>query len=372
MSPVGAPDVDKRTLNELLARAAEADDLDFKQSVHLDDAAGRTEMAKDIAAMASAGGYLVIGVDDSGKPVPPGTQAYNRKLDPANSAGMLGRWLPNGVVFVSATHEVDGVCVSLIGVEAHPDGLVVMEADGEYEERGRRRQRFHAGQALVRRNTRSIPAVQSDVGDALRRLNASLPKVDATLIPAYGNAQVRSIQYSEELSSTRGQRVRRNVASFGELVGAALGPPLGIPGLGAIGAAAARTKFEAAGYALELVVRNDASALWEDVLVQLEFPGEVVTLREDEMHGLLSASNPATALERLDRQDGHRVDLSAGEVRPDAVSSVMRLIVLSPPVRGNLLRVPWRLTARNGSGRREGLLEIEVQAPPNAVGPSTV
>lgn len=62
------PVVTVEKLRTLLAVGCEVSSLDFKQPVGLDDHSEVVEFAKDIAAMRSCGGYLVIGADDQGNP----------------------------------------------------------------------------------------------------------------------------------------------------------------------------------------------------------------------------------------------------------------------------------------------------------------
>ncbi|MEI2640952.1 MAG: ATP-binding protein [Candidatus Nanopelagicales bacterium] len=61
------PVVTKEELLALLAVGTELQQLDFKEKVDFDDHAEVVELTKDIAALQSCGGYLVIGVDDQGQ-----------------------------------------------------------------------------------------------------------------------------------------------------------------------------------------------------------------------------------------------------------------------------------------------------------------
>lgn len=69
-SPVPPADgiVTDERLAALLRLAAEYDELDFKAAVDLSSTRGEVEMAKDVGAMQVKGGYIVIGIDDSGEP----------------------------------------------------------------------------------------------------------------------------------------------------------------------------------------------------------------------------------------------------------------------------------------------------------------
>jgi hypothetical protein len=63
------PVVNSEKLHELLAWEAEYATLDFKASSKLSDKRDQVDLAKDIGAISVRGGFLVIGVDDRGKPL---------------------------------------------------------------------------------------------------------------------------------------------------------------------------------------------------------------------------------------------------------------------------------------------------------------
>ena len=61
------PVVTKEKLTRTARRGYRLQQLDFKQKVDLDDHAEVVELTKDVTALHSCGGHLVIGVDDQGQ-----------------------------------------------------------------------------------------------------------------------------------------------------------------------------------------------------------------------------------------------------------------------------------------------------------------
>lgn len=64
MIPDGS--VNEEALKALLADQAEAPNLEYKQLRDLDQTEDVVKLARDVAAMQSQGGYIVIGVDGRG------------------------------------------------------------------------------------------------------------------------------------------------------------------------------------------------------------------------------------------------------------------------------------------------------------------
>lgn len=125
------PVVTREKLLELLGLGGERRSLDFKQKVDLGVHNELVEFAKDVAALRSCGGYLVIGADDSGALTKTMTAELAKKFDEATLRPKLEKFLhPTDVI--TATHEVDGHHVVLVFVPRHRIGFTVVRGIGEY------------------------------------------------------------------------------------------------------------------------------------------------------------------------------------------------------------------------------------------------
>lgn len=100
-APWVEPVVSKEKLLFLLAMGTEFPQLDFKQKVDLDEHSELVELAKDVAALQSCGGYLVIGVDDTGKPTEMLSEALAEKFDEANLRQKLEKFLKGPMLLVA-------------------------------------------------------------------------------------------------------------------------------------------------------------------------------------------------------------------------------------------------------------------------------
>ncbi|MGH3321845.1 MAG: AlbA family DNA-binding domain-containing protein [Streptosporangiaceae bacterium] len=162
-------------LASLLAVGRELTNLDFKRKVDLDEHAELVEFAKDIAALRSCGGYLVIGADDHGKPTGDLDDSLAAKFDEANMRQKLEKFLPPTDV-ISARHKVGGQCLVLVYVPQHPLGFTVVKGQGEYTKPGNRRQEvvLRPGDVFIRRGTSSERWLETDVEGLLGPRDAEL------------------------------------------------------------------------------------------------------------------------------------------------------------------------------------------------------
>lgn len=166
------PVVNREKLYALLAEQCESESLDYKDLADLGDTATRVEIAKDVAAMQARGGYLVIGVDNNGRPTGSMTAALARQFDEARLRPVLAQYLAEPITVLSAQHEIQGEdestskTVVAVYIAPHPDGFVVIEKQGQYTPTGgdpRPVTVFRPGDVFVRHGTSSERWQQSDL-----------------------------------------------------------------------------------------------------------------------------------------------------------------------------------------------------------------
>jgi hypothetical protein len=153
---------DEEKLLELLAAGAEETALDFKATLDISPRASRAKLdfVKDAISMCNLpdGGYIVVGVDDSGRPAHGQPAIAVDDFDSATLRAKVARYVEAQVHIVSQRHTVDGRDVALIHIQPNPDGLPVpMSVDGQYVgDDGRNVTVFVAGEVLVREGTSNI------------------------------------------------------------------------------------------------------------------------------------------------------------------------------------------------------------------------
>lgn len=150
MADTVPPNVTEDQLKLLLDQQSETEILDYKAELDLVDktkkSRAQVELAKDIAALLSGrGGHLVIGADESGTPTGLVSAEQIAQLDESRLRKRLEKFIPEGFEIRVASHKIDGTLVALIHVSPHPDGLVVMRADGIYREGEKERVVFREG-----------------------------------------------------------------------------------------------------------------------------------------------------------------------------------------------------------------------------------
>lgn len=131
MTPDSEPRLDEAKLRELLRAAHEHEGLDYKRQLDLADGGATLELVKDIAAFSAAGGYLVIGRDDGGRPTGLVTEEHATRLDESRLRAKVKRYLPELLTLRTARHELDGDRFVLVYVGPHPDGFVILQDDGQ-------------------------------------------------------------------------------------------------------------------------------------------------------------------------------------------------------------------------------------------------
>ena len=119
------PLVSEEKLRQLLDEQAESAALDYKAICDLREKADTVELAKDVGAMQVAGGYIVIGADNNGRPTNGVAAERVALFDEATLRAKLRKWLPEPLDLLAAAHEIDGSKGGLIYVGGDSDGLCV-------------------------------------------------------------------------------------------------------------------------------------------------------------------------------------------------------------------------------------------------------
>ncbi len=136
---------------ELLSAAHEHEGLDYKRQLDLSDNGALLELVKDIAAFSAAGGYVVVGCDDSGQPTGLMTEAHALLFDESRLRAKVKRYLQEPIALRTACHEHVGSRLVVVHVGAHPDGFVIVRADGQ----SLKGHVFRRGDVYVRHGTAS-------------------------------------------------------------------------------------------------------------------------------------------------------------------------------------------------------------------------
>lgn len=160
------PIVTREKLLALLAEQHEQSALDYKTTLNLGKGHAHdvVELAKDVAALRAeaAGGYIVVGADDHGKPVADLTPDLAHHFDEAVLRPKLEKYLdPAGLR--CAVHDVDGMKLAVIYVPPAEAGWCVFHAPGEYEDNGKKHYVFRVGDVFVRHGTSSERWTDADV-----------------------------------------------------------------------------------------------------------------------------------------------------------------------------------------------------------------
>jgi hypothetical protein len=147
--------VDEEKLHELLAVQSERGGLDYKSKAYdLSALQSKFEFVKDCAGMLSQpdGGYIVLGVDPLGRPVPPpGVVDPHRFDDGGQLRPILAKYLDGEFEIRSQTHVVEGTTIVLLYVGPVGDGLpAVIKTEGQYTENKRQIVVLRPGVIIIR------------------------------------------------------------------------------------------------------------------------------------------------------------------------------------------------------------------------------
>lgn len=194
--PEEIPVCDGRTnlekLAELLEIGTEKTALDYKATIDLRRTHDAVEMARDLAAMRSnpRGGYLVYGVDSSGRPAHSVDPITATQFDEAEIRQKVEKYLGKNFDLSSAVHAKDGRTVAVVYIARAPFGLSPMEANGDYDDaHGNKTSRFKRGDIFIRRGTTvaalsaiDIPRIfQPDIDNIKRAAQSEYTELVASL-----------------------------------------------------------------------------------------------------------------------------------------------------------------------------------------------
>ena len=156
------PALDGELLGQLLAQG-EHEGLDFKATIDLDDRYDVVSITKDIAAMSSEAGFLVIGVEEDGSSSGRLEPRHISLLDEARLRGKVGRYLPEPLALASAVVERGGDQIVIVWIGRHPQGFVVLAEDGTYMDGDKTKFAFRKGEVYVRHGSASEVWQQHDI-----------------------------------------------------------------------------------------------------------------------------------------------------------------------------------------------------------------
>jgi hypothetical protein len=162
---------DREKLGELLA-AGEQTHLDYKENLDLSKKKAQLNLVKDIVTMSNrpGGGYILVGVDDSGTPCLSAGTLDRHRFDGA-ALGQLVRGYVEGQIEVHPqVHELEnGREVVLIRVEGQRGGLPLpMAKIGQFRnDAGKDVIVFRPGEVLVREGSANVPLRYSHWPDLL-------------------------------------------------------------------------------------------------------------------------------------------------------------------------------------------------------------
>lgn len=153
----GRTDMEK--LIELLGEP-EQEHLDFKEDVDLSRSEDKVKFVKDVIAMSNCppGGYLLIGVSDSGEPVAPIGTFDRKRFDGARLNDLIKNYTEGQIHIISQLHERKGKEVVLIYTHHEGSGLPVpMNKLGQYKnEKGKDDVCFRPGEVWLREGPQNV------------------------------------------------------------------------------------------------------------------------------------------------------------------------------------------------------------------------
>jgi hypothetical protein len=157
--PDGRTDPEK--LDELLGNPEETH-LDLKAKVDLTVAEDKLKFVKDAVTMSQRppGGYILIGVDDDGKPcMPVGTITDRSRFDGSRIGALIRGYIEGEVHVLVQIHDVNGNEIVMVYVQQNRDRLPVpFSKDGQYQgDDGKTVTVFRKGEIFVREGAENVP-----------------------------------------------------------------------------------------------------------------------------------------------------------------------------------------------------------------------
>ena len=153
----GRTDMEK--LTELLGEP-EQEHLDFKENVDLSKSEDRVKFVKDVVAMSNCppGGYLLIGVSDSGGPVKPIGTLDCEQFDGARLNDLIRNYTEGQIQIIPQSHEINEKKVVLIYTHHEGSGLPVpMNKLGQYKnDKGKDVVCFRPGEVWLREGAQNV------------------------------------------------------------------------------------------------------------------------------------------------------------------------------------------------------------------------
>ena len=153
----GRTDMEK--LIELLGEP-EQEHLDFKEDVDLSKLEDKVKFVKDVVAMSNCppGGYLLIGVSDSGEPVVPIGTFDRKRFDGARLNDLIRNYTEGQIQIISQLHEIEEKEVVLIYAHHEGSGLPVpMNKLGQYKnDKGKDDVCFRPGEVWLREGPQNV------------------------------------------------------------------------------------------------------------------------------------------------------------------------------------------------------------------------
>lgn len=153
----GRTDMEK--LIELLGEP-EQEHLDFKEDVDLSKSEDKVKFVKDVVAMSNCppGGYLLIGVSDSGEPVAPIGTFDRKRFDGARLNDLIRNYTERQIQIISQLHEVEEKEVVLIYAHHEGSGLPVpMNKLGQYKnDKGKDIVCYRPGEVWLREGPQNV------------------------------------------------------------------------------------------------------------------------------------------------------------------------------------------------------------------------
>jgi hypothetical protein len=159
------------TLVSLMSEGTERAGLDYKRRLNLNETKDIVSIVKDFGAMQVAGGYIVIGADDNGRPSDLVTAAEAGLFDQAIVHSKVQGYLAEGFDIRSTALELDGAWYGLICVVSHPNGFAPFRVDGVHTRPdGIQKVDFRKGEVFARHGTKSERWDDSDVRKAIETI----------------------------------------------------------------------------------------------------------------------------------------------------------------------------------------------------------